>query len=82
MALLRISDIAAICNTTEAAVVAASKILGLRRIGECLALSKKPSIDFIREVEFHSQMHQAAEARRGCASSAQSSYNSQTATPV
>lgn len=63
MALLRISDIAAICQAPESAVVAAAKILGYRRIGECLALSKKPGLDFIREVDYHAKMFQAAEAR-------------------
>lgn len=64
MALLRISDIAAICQTPEAAVVAAAKILGYRRIGDCLALSKKPGVDFLREIDYHAKMFQAAEARR------------------
>ena len=64
--IIRISDIAQLCQAPESAVIAAAKILGYRRIGATLAFSKKPGADFVREIDYHAGLHRRAEQRRAC----------------
>jgi hypothetical protein len=62
----RIEDLAAASGVSQAAVIAAAKILGYRRIGGFLATARKPGIDFVQEVDFQQAMLTRQDARRHC----------------
>lgn len=54
--------LAEICESSEAAVVAAGRILGKQRFGNCFCFEKRPGRDFLEEVIRADQSEKSAAA--------------------